>query len=316
MAEIGDRSTFLGATDVVAICGLSPFASPLDVWLEKTGQRGQKPDNPTLRRGRLLEPVVAQLYSEYEQAELVPVERLHMAGRPYLAASPDRLRVEPAILVEIKTHRAYIRDQYGDPWTDAVPEHILGQITWQMHVPRHASPALVLEPYGHVAAWFDATEFGIWRVEYDEDIAERMEARADAFWHDCVLADVPPQSIGHPAELEALRQVYPRSTEVVVQADETTEMAVAHLRRARRELAEAEERVTRWTAIVQQAMGNAAALDSGEGQITWRTSKPIVRRSCDYDGLRAAHPSIYEEYITETTTEGARRFCVPRDWSN
>lgn len=311
----GDRRTFLGATDVVAVCGLSPYSSPLKVWLDKTGQAAPQADNPTLRRGRLLEPVVAQLYEETEECELVPVPRIHMRGKPYLAASPDRLRPDARFLVEIKTHRSYIRDQYGDPWSDHVPDHILGQVIWQMHIARHAEEAMDLQDIAHVAAWFDADEFAIFRVQYDEDTAERMFELAMRFWHDNVLGEKPPATIGHPTELDAIKRLYPRSTEVTIRADEECEYAIEALRTHRKAQADAEAAVARFTALIQQRMGEAAVLGSSQGKITWRTSKPSTRRSCDYAALQAASPDLYRQVVTETQTEGARRFCVPRTWT-
>lgn len=310
-----DRRWFLGATDVVAICGLSPFASPLDVWLEKTGQVAPKPDNPTLRRGRLLEPVVAELYQTEEQCELVTVPRLHMRGKPFLAASPDRLRPDVPCLVEIKTHRSYIRDQYGEPWQDRVPDYIYGQVMWQMHVCRHAEEPIELQDFAHVASWFDADEFAIFRVEDDAATAERMYELAVRFWYDHVLGETPPATIGHPTEVKAIRRIYPCSSEVTIRADEETEQIVEALREARQATSEAERNQRRLEAMVQQRMGEAAVLESSQGTITWRTSRPSVRRTINYDRLRDLNPDLYAQVVTETETAGTRRFCVPRSWT-
>ena len=310
-----DRRGFLGATDVVAVCGLSPYSSPLDVWLEKTGQVGPKPDNPTLRRGRLLEPVVAQLYEETEGCELMPVPRLHMRAHPFLAASPDRLRPSAPCLVEIKTHRVYIRDQYGDAWSDHVPDHILGQVIWQMHICRNADEPLDLADWAHVAAWFDADEFAIFRVQYDEDTAARMYELAMRFWHDNVLSETPPATIGHPSELDAIRRIYPRSSEITIRADEECEAAIEALRHHRKAQAQAEAAVARFTALIKQRMGEAAVLESSQGPFTWRTTKPSVRRTTNYDRLREMSPDVYAQVVTETETAGTRRFCVPRTWN-
>lgn len=60
-----DRSKYLGGSDVGAILGLSPYKTPLDVWLEKTGKHSEQKDSLPLRFGSFAESFVA---SEYARA--------------------------------------------------------------------------------------------------------------------------------------------------------------------------------------------------------------------------------------------------------
>lgn len=63
------RKRGIGGSDAAAAVGISPWKSPLELWMEKTGRDGDipKPDpndeDSPLFWGSLLEPLVAELYS-------------------------------------------------------------------------------------------------------------------------------------------------------------------------------------------------------------------------------------------------------------
>ena len=54
------RRKGVGGSDSAAVCGLSRYSSPLEVWLQKTGRKPATPDNEAMQWGRLLEPIVRE----------------------------------------------------------------------------------------------------------------------------------------------------------------------------------------------------------------------------------------------------------------
>jgi putative phage-type endonuclease len=311
-----DRRGFLGATDVAAIAGLHPYRSPLQVWMEKTGNATLEPETAAMRRGLLFEPIVAQMYTEATGVELQPIDRVQMRKFPYLCASPDRVSTPDSsgavYLVELKTHREFLRDQYGAEGSDEVPAHELVQVIWQMHV---VGERLGPQTCAEIAVLFGTDDFGIWGVGASPAFAAELQEMALRFWSDHVVTEVPPPASDHPKEVEALRRLYPRHTEIAVRATDELEVVIDGLRTARAEIAEAERRASGLQARIQQFMGEAGTLEFGVGEkITWRTSRPSLRRSCDYDALRKAAPDVYDTVVTERETDGSRRFCVPRSW--
>jgi predicted phage-related endonuclease len=55
------RTLGLGGSDVAAACGLSPWTTPYQLWLEKTGRAERERDAAAVQRmrwGQLLEPLV------------------------------------------------------------------------------------------------------------------------------------------------------------------------------------------------------------------------------------------------------------------
>ena len=53
------RKTGIGGSDVAAVLGISPWKSPLDVFLDKTGKSAPEPENDAMYWGTRLETLVA-----------------------------------------------------------------------------------------------------------------------------------------------------------------------------------------------------------------------------------------------------------------
>ena len=64
-----DRHAGLGGSDAAAVLGLSPWTSPLDLYLDKRGELDEEPEQPTnwQRWGHLLEDLIADEASAQEK---------------------------------------------------------------------------------------------------------------------------------------------------------------------------------------------------------------------------------------------------------
>ena len=75
---LATRKTGIPASDAAAILGLSPWKSPLDVWLEKTGRAPIQEIAPKREDlfflGHQLEPAIAAMYSRKTGRELLQVQ--------------------------------------------------------------------------------------------------------------------------------------------------------------------------------------------------------------------------------------------------
>ena len=58
------RKDFIGGSDSAAACGINPWKTPLDLYLEKTGQIEPYGGNDATYWGNVLEPVVASRLAE------------------------------------------------------------------------------------------------------------------------------------------------------------------------------------------------------------------------------------------------------------
>jgi putative phage-type endonuclease len=294
-----ERRTYLGATDIVAIMGASPWKTPLAVYLEKTGEVEPEPPNAQMLRGLRMEPYVARIYTD-ETGEVLRKASFCRWPEParFIAASPDYERIRDHRLVEIKTHSPHIANEYGPSGSDIIPLHERLQAVWQMHVTGRG-------PVAYLIALFGVDDVRIYEVEYDIGVSRKMEAAAIEFWDYNVRGRVAPDPTENDGEL--LASLYPQHTARTVDSDDELEEIVARLEAARAAREGAEQAEERCVARLKAAMGFAKALRTSRGVFTWRNRKGAPAWKAIAQEL---NPS--EELIRKHTPEhGPRVFLMP-----
>lgn len=171
-----DRTNYIGGSDIAAIVGLSPWRSPLDVYLEKTGQAAPAVVNDAMRWGTLLEPTII---AEYSRATGRPVRKrkqpyVHPVYK-YIAGHVDGIVVKTRRVVEAK---AVARE-----WED-VPDYYQTQVQWYMHLAKADA--------ADVAALIAGQRLRIYEVQEDRDAQRMLIEAAIEFWERHVEARVPP----------------------------------------------------------------------------------------------------------------------------
>jgi putative phage-type endonuclease len=298
----------LGATDVVAVLGLSPYRSPLSVWLEKRGEEQPEP-SAAMKRGLLLESVVATYY-EHETGRTLAAVAPYALG--VLAASPDRYTIgNDGRLVEIKTHSPWVRSQYGEAGTGDVPPHIAAQLMAQVALARRTRHIAAAQSPVHDVAAFFGDEFATFTLQYDAELGEDLLTRAEAWWERHIVGEVPPEVGAQDSDWIARTFSEPR-TEEIVQADAATEDLIAELRQATLDTKAATARKDALSNRLKVAIGEAAILRSSCGQFTYRlvSGGEIV----DAKALRERHPDVYAEVAKARAS--SRRLSSPRGFAD
>lgn len=122
------RSSRIGASDSAIICGISPWKSIHELWLEKTGQvQSEYKTNFAIERGNRLEPLVRALTETFLDLDF-PAETRTSKERAFLMASLDGWNSESSSLLEIKVGN---REDHA---RDVVPIKYFPQIQQQMYV--------------------------------------------------------------------------------------------------------------------------------------------------------------------------------------
>jgi len=181
---LAEREKGIGASDVGAILGLSPYETAFSLWLKKTHQVEREPENEAMLMGHLLEDVVAQRW-EIETGEKVikasakDIIYVH-PEHDYMRATPDRIVRGRKKLLECKTTVTQV-----DP--DEIYPHWLAQVQFQMYVTGIHDADL---------AWLvQGRYFGYAHIQYDEEFAEFIANMVTEFWNDCVLGGKEPELI-------------------------------------------------------------------------------------------------------------------------
>jgi len=297
--SVGDRMRGIGGSDAPAIFGLSPWRTPVDVYMEKIGEAPQIEDTPAMYWGRVLENVLAEEYARRTNARLRRVNRAIVhREHPFLIGHIDREVVAnergPGVL-EVKT-AGRLTDEWGEPGTDEVPEHYLVQVQHYL--------AVTGRTWADLAVLFlTEREFRIYHVPRDEELVKVILAEEIRFWREHVEPQVPPP----PRSLDDLRRLWPRHTpgSISVASPEIT-AAAEQLAALRGQIKALEARADELLFAIQQAMADAEELHAGDGRVlaTW---KSVTTRRIDTKALGTTHPDIVSRFMKETAS---RRFLL------
>ena len=290
-AWLAERRKGIGGSDVAAILGLSRFRTPLDVYLEKIGQAESAAETEPMRWGTLLEPVIL---AEFSRRTGVAVEKprdiIRDPGFPWMLASLDGWAPELEAVVEVKTART--SECWGDDGSGEIPAYYQTQVAHYM--------AVTGATIAFVPVLIGASEFRVYQVERDEVLIRDMIEAERAFWHDHVLAGVPPEPVN---AADAARLWSRDSGETIEVAGEVAD-DVEELRHLKAQARELEERICFIEDRLKVSFRDAAAI--AYGGKTLATFKAQTRKGFDTKALAAAHPDIAEQFRTETTFRSLR----------
>lgn len=287
----------IGGSDAAAICGISPWQTPLEAYLKITGQLAIQ-DSPQMEWGRRLEPVVRQKYIEAtgrkvfynENPKKFGVEFQH-PEYSFIQGSLDGLSEshEESRVLEIKTARS------RDAWIDGVPEYYQCQIA-------HYLACTGLDR-ADVAVLFGASDFEIFELERDQELIDLLIGAEVEFWNKHVLPMNPPD----PATINDAALRWPRSISVQVQADEQIAAAIDDLKMVRRAIENLEANKADLELQIKAAMQEADTLMvGGKPAVTWKLSKPTTAFNKDLFSIE--HPELFKKYFVERP--GSRRFLI------
>ncbi|HYG12343.1 MAG TPA: YqaJ viral recombinase family protein [Pyrinomonadaceae bacterium] len=261
--QLDVRRGGIGSSDIAGVCGLSEWASPLTVWLRKTGQDAGS-DSLQLRIGSHMEPLIAALYTERTGDALTNPDQVFRSGeRPWQLATPDRLRVRDDGIVELKN--AYMATGWGEEGTDDIPQEYVCQVQWQMDV--------MGAEFAHVAA-IVGRSFRLYSIRYDSDLCLALREAAERFWTDYVVAGVQPPVSANDNDRAWLQGRFASHSDKLLIADESVEDMARRYRQARlmREAAEAEEDLA--ANQLREFIGAAAGVNGERWKATWKAPKP------------------------------------------
>jgi len=287
------RRTGIGGSDSAAVLGLNPHKSPVDVWLDKTGQRNDDLDNEAMHWGRLLENPIRQHYAATTGRNVaVPADILRSKTVPHILANVDGLTDDGRVL-EVKTART--DKDWGEAGTDQIPQHYLLQVQHYMMVTGRN--------IADVAVLIGGQDYRVYTVKADAELHNLMHVHYQKFWH-----QVQQRLMPDPISYEDVQALYGRtSRSVSVEATPEVADALSKLRDRRIIHHSYEEEIKHLQAIIMKHMGDADTLTiGGRDVLTWRETKP--RETLDSKALKEKHPTIYAAFTKAGNP--SRRFLL------
>lgn len=194
------RKNGLGATDCAAVMGLSPYRTPYELWMIKTGRMEEEAilNDDRLRLRHAHEETIAREYAFRNDCKLKRVNQTLFHKRlPFMLCNLDRVVIGQHKIVECKSSSGFMRPTWGETGSDEAPMIYLLQVQHQMAVSGY--------DHADIAALIDIDDYRIYPTPRNDKIIAKIEDACERFWNENVLADVPPP----PTTRGDLKLMYP-----------------------------------------------------------------------------------------------------------
>ena len=286
-AEIGvsDRAGYLGGSDAAVVCGLSPWKTPFELYLEKTGQK--EPDdlseNERVQWGTLMEPFIAAEYAKRTGKKLRRVNRLIRDKQfGYLAAHIDRRILNENGVFEAKTVGVNAAKAWGRPaGSGEIAPYYLPQVHHYLMVTGAA--------FCDVAALIGGNEFRIYTVVRDDEYIGYLRQIELDFWQSVMSETMPEVRTEEDARL-----AWPTTQhDQEIEGSEASVMSQEQLLRVQANIEDLKEEESSLKALLMAEIGDAGDTLTYEGKklATWKQQKG--KKTVNLAVLLEEYPEAY-----------------------
>lgn len=288
------RTRGIGGSDVGAICGVSPFTSARQIYLNKTGQFQDSlhPNDAAKERmhfGHMLEPIVADEYAQRTGNKIVSVNAtLVHKDYPWALANVDRLIVDddgrPIGILECKTTSEYMNDEWESG--DILMSYIY-QLNWYLWI-------LGLEK-GAFACLVGGNKFYYYDVFRNDELLENtIIPAAKSFWYDNVLALKEPELQATDTEFANNKySTVVKNSEITLTDDDTNELARTVFD-CKTKIKELEKIMTEAQNRIKDRLQDNEIGYTQDYTIKW---SPRSQKRVDTDKLKSEFPEIYAQVL-------------------
>lgn len=189
------RKDSIGGTEAAAIIGLNQWSSRYEAWLHKTGRLAGPRETAKMRAGTLLEPVIVDMFSAETGLDCYEAGMWKNAHCSWEHANPDRF-IGDSLGLECKA----TFDFGAREWENGPTAHAIIQSQWYMHVTGRDRWFIAVLVDGWMLRW--------WWLDHDRKLTAWLQHQVAEFWHEHVIADVPPPVDGSGVTNEAVKKLY------------------------------------------------------------------------------------------------------------
>lgn len=284
------RKKGIGGSDVAAILGVSPYKTPLRVYLEKKGEIEGAEDNEAMYWGRVLEKVVAD---EFEKRTGMKIQEANYIVQhpdiPYLIGNLDRLITDgagkPDGVLECKTASSYTsaRWQNGE-----VPEEYYLQLMHYLNITGL--------DYGYLAVLIGGNLYKVIKIEKNNEIIQVMNEKCKTFWNEFVEKNIPPAVSVQDAEL--MNVLYPNAIEGEFVKLDSMEDKVEEIQELKEKIKQLQKRQEELETILKNELKTAEIAETKSYRITW---KNVKQTRLDTKKLKEDMPETFKKFAKESS---------------
>lgn len=281
-----ERKNYLGGTDLAAICGLSPYRTALDVYLDKTSDDIAENTNSAMRWGSLLEDVIAKAYSEDTGYDVtIEPNTIYHPSIKFLGANIDRWVNNGTHILECKTAGFTKAKEWGDLGTDQIPESYLIQVAYYA--------AICNVSKIDIAVLIGGQDFRIYTYLKNNNLEDKLIKIACNFWYNHVEKKIAPKCVNTKDTFN----LFPQSNNKEIIAKEGILAKLEELKKARLSEEEIQKTIERLKVEIQEFMQDYDVLIDENGNIiaTWKNTAP---RTCfDLKRFKDEAKELYLKYV-------------------
>ena len=290
------RKQGIGGSDASVVCGINRYKSPVELWLDKTGQLPPQEAGEAAYWGTQLEPFVRAEFTKRTGIEVIhTMQLLQSEEHPFMLANLDGICDVPDVgkcIFEAKTASAYKASE----WEDTIPDEYMLQVQHYMAVTGYRGT--------YIAALIGGNSFKWKFVERDEELISMLIELESNFWHHVEELTVPPLD-GSTASAKFLADRFhdsiPKSH---ITLPDTAADLLAQYDEACEQLEIVTERKQKAENLLKEMMGENEVGTTGDRIVTW---KSVSQERLDSKTLKAEHPALYKKYANKSSY---RRFTI------
>ena len=296
-----ERKNYIGGSDLGAICGLSPYRTALDVYLEKTNPDiASEVNTDATYWGTALEPLIVKEYEKRTGNLVTDTNRFSCFVRHkeyhFLACNIDAWIGENDYVLECKTAGFTKSKEWGDVGTDAVPESYLVQVAYYA--------AICDVPKVDIAVLIGGQDFRIYTYEKNMELEDKLIKIACNFWYNHIEKRIPPKCVNTRDTFN----LFPQSNYQEIVAEDNIIKKLEELKMAKLAEEQIQETIEKLKVEIQEFMRDYDVLIDNQGNViaTWKNTAP--RSFFDLKRFKDEAKELYLKYTSHA--KQSRMFLI------
>lgn len=317
-----NRRNFLGGSDAAAVFGMSPYNTPLSLYMNKIGlyQENITPKQEAIfERGATLEKLLKALFEHNYSLKIDEAPQTEHRQYSFIRGTIDGVVRSDNAIVEFKTSCITSKDEWGDELTDNIPKHYLLQAHHYLLIHEACEKVYVpifrgnndtlqilanlVKKYGVDLSLLDDVDikFKLYTVQKDElhaKLSSLMIDKYKEFWNEHVLKKIAPKWSCY----EDIKLLFPQSKKEEVVADKEVIKIIENIKRNKAIIDSLEADIEKDKAYVCDKLRGAYQLVDANGKslAKWYTMK---RKNFNIEAFKEQYGEIdIERFFKETTT--------------
>ena len=287
------RKQGIGGSDAGAVCGLNPYRTALEVYLDKTSDNIEGTDNEAMRQGREFEEYVAMRFTEATGKKVRRANFMYYdEGNPFMLADVDRMVVGENAGLECKTASPYMADKWKD-----------GKIPLSYQIQCYHYMSVCNADAWYIAVLIYGREFKHYRIERDREMIADLRRIEKDFWENNVLKKQLPEPDG--SELcDSVIAEYCRNSKALSIPLAGFDERLRRRQELAGEIARLEAEKRKIEQELKMYLGEAELAENSSYRVSW---KAVSSKRLDEKKLKEERPEIYAQY---QRTVQSRRLTV------